>query len=290
MSGPYTLLVVHAHPDDEASSTGGLLRLAANRGHTTVLVTCTNGDLGETKGPAQGLAPQQYPEHRPRLAAIRHQELMAAAQVLRVTHLYPLDYHDSGMQGWETNHAAQAFAQVDVAEAASQLVRIIRQHCPDVVITYDENGGYGHPDHIMTHRVTGVALTAAADATRWPEAGAPWQVRKIYHTAWARSDMLRTFKIMHLLGQPTPLRTLDFDPNTFGCPDELITTRVDVRPVMRQKWQALFAHRSQMQRYDSFGWLLRLTGRWLYGYESFRCVYSVTPIQIPETDVFHGLG
>jgi N-acetyl-1-D-myo-inositol-2-amino-2-deoxy-alpha-D-glucopyranoside deacetylase/mycothiol S-conjugate amidase len=290
VSGPYTLLVVHAHPDDEASSTGGLLRLAANRGHTTVLVTCTNGDLGETKGPAQGLAPRQYPEHRSRLAAIRRQELLAATQVLGVTHLHLLDYHDSGMQGWETNQEARVFAQVDIVEAASQLVRIIRQHCPDVVITYDENGGYGHPDHVMTHRVTRVALAAAADATRWPAAGTPWQVRKIYYTAWARSDMLRAFKIMHFLGRPTPLRNPDFDPNTLGCPDELVTTRVDVRPVMRQKWQALFTHRSQMQRRESFWWFLSLTGRWLYGYESFRCVYRATPLQALETDIFHGLA
>lgn len=286
----YTLMAVHAHPDDEASGTGGLLRLAANQGHTTVLVTCTNGDLGETKGPAHGLTPLQCPAHRQRLAAIRHQELATAAQVLGVTHLYPLGYHDSGMHGWATNQESQAFAQVNMPEATERLVRIIRQHRPDVVVTYDDNGGYGHPDHIMTHRLTMAALAAAADGTCWPAAGAAWQARKVYYTAWARSDMLRAFKVMHWLGRPTPLRDPAFDPNTLGCPDELVTTRVDVRPVMRQKWQALFAHRSQMQQRDPFWWLLRYTGRWIYAHESFRCVTSETPIQAPEQDIFHGLS
>ena len=93
---------------------------------------------------------------------MRHAELQRAAAILGVTHLYPLGYHDSGMQGWETNTAPHAFAQADIDTAALQLVQIIRQHRPDVVVTYDEQGGYGHPDHIMTHRVTMAALEAAA--------------------------------------------------------------------------------------------------------------------------------
>src|SRR5213594_2563147 len=91
----FTLLAVHAHPDDEASGTGGLLRLAAERGHTTVLVTCTNGDLGDVKDPRLRLNPRQHPADRQRLAEVRHVELQRAAAILGVTHLYPLGYHDS---------------------------------------------------------------------------------------------------------------------------------------------------------------------------------------------------
>jgi LmbE family N-acetylglucosaminyl deacetylase len=285
----FTLLAVHAHPDDESSGTGGLLRLAAEQGHTTVLVTCTNGDLGDVKDRRLRLQPRDNPMDRQRLAAVRHTELRKAAAILGVTHLYALGYHDSGMHGWETNAEPQAFAQAKVEDVAGQLVQIMRQHRPDVVVTYDEQGGYGHPDHIMAHRVTMAALQAVADATRFPEAGAPWQVRKVYYTAWARSDALRTLKMMHLLRWKTRLRDPDFDPQSIGCPDELITTRVHVRPVLRTKWQALFAHRSQMHQYDFFWWFLWLTGPWLYQYESFRCVSSPLPLQGPEADVFAGL-
>lgn len=284
----YTLLAVHAHPDDEASGTGGLLRLAALQGHTTVLVTCTNGNLGDVKDPRLRLDPRHNLADRRRLAEVRHAELQRAAAILGVTHLYPLGYDDSGMQGWDTNTAPHAFAQADVDTVAARLVQIIRRHRPDVVVTYDEQGGYGHPDHIMTHRVTMAALEAAATA-RLPKAGPPWQVRKVYYTAWARSEALRTLKLLHLLGQKTSLRDPDFDPQSLGCPDEIITTRIDVRPVLRAKWQALFAHRSQMRHLHFFWWFVRLAGPWLYRYESFCCVRSSSPLQIPESDIFAGL-
>src|SRR5262249_50156885 len=109
------------------------------------------------------------------------------------------------------------------------------------------------------------------------------------YTAWARSDALRALKMMHRLGQQTCLRDPDFDPHSLGCPDELITTRVNVRPVLRAKWQALFAHRSQMHHGDFFWLFVRLKGYLLYQYESFRCVYSPLPLQGRESDVFAGL-
>ncbi len=289
VSRTHTLLAVHAHPDDESSGTGGLLRLAANQGHTTVLVTCTNGDLGDVKAAALRLKPRDNPADRQRLAVIRHGELQKAAAILGIRHVYALAYHDSGMDGWETNHESQAFINTDLEAVTEQLVRIIRQHRPDIVVTYDEQGGYGHPDHIMTHRATMAAVQAAAAAARFPACGPAWQVHKVYYTAWARSDMLRAFKIMHYLGRKTPLRDPEFDPHALGCPDELITTRIDVRSVMRSKWQALFAHRSQTGGADFFWWFCRLTGRWVYPYESFRCVYSTQPIQAPETHIFAGL-
>ena len=286
---PYTLLAVHAHPDDESSGTGGLLRLAAAQGHRTVLVTCTNGELGEVNDPSLRLVSMTNDEDRQRLGLIRRGELARAASILNITHLYLLGYHDSGMQGTETNTAPYAFRNADMEGVTARLVRVIRHHRPDVTVTYDENGGYGHPDHIMAHRVTIAALQAAADARCFPDAGSPWQVPKLYYTAWARSDMLRALKMMHYLGRKTPLRDPDFDPTKFGCPDELITTRVDVRPVMRTKWRALFAHRSQMGRQHFFWWFLRLSGRWLYPYESFRCVRSPQPFDAREDDIFTGL-
>jgi LmbE family N-acetylglucosaminyl deacetylase len=284
-----TLLAVHAHPDDESSGTGGILRLAAQRGHTTVVVTCTNGELGDVKDPTLALNPVERVEDRVRLSAIRRAELAAASAILDVTHLYMLGYHDSGMQGAETNAAPDAFINVDPNDITGRLVGIIRQHRPHVVITYDENGGYGHPDHIMSHRMTMAALEAAAHDTHYPECGAPWDVPKVYYSAWARSEMLRVFKVLRFLGRETPLRHPDFDPNTLGCPDELITTKVDIRPVLHDKWRALFAHRSQMGNSRFFRGFVRLGGRWFYPYESLRCVRSPRPIQRLESDIFSGL-
>jgi LmbE family N-acetylglucosaminyl deacetylase len=117
-------------------------------------------------------------------------------------------------------------------------------------------------------------------------------VRKVYYVVWARSTVRRAIQMMHVLecfGLPTPLREPHLDPETFGCPDALITTRIDVRSVLWAKWAALGAHRSQMGRMARFVWLFQLVSRWLWPYETFQCVQSVRPIQPPESDMFAGL-
>ena len=148
----HTLMVVHAHPDDEASSTGGLLRFAAEQGHTTIVVTCTHGDCGEVKIPGLRLHPRQVPADRQRLALIRQEEVAHAAALLGVTHVYQLGYHDSGMAGWASNQQRQAFMQAPLEDVTGRLVPLIRRHRPEVVVTYDAHGGYGHPDHIRLCR------------------------------------------------------------------------------------------------------------------------------------------
>ena len=291
-SKTYTLMVVHAHPDDESSSTGGLLRLAAEQGHTTILVTCTNGELGKVNIPDLRLNPRKDPADQQRLALIRQEELSKATAILGITKGYLLGYRDSGMAGWNSNHDPQAFMNSNHEDVTGQLVHVIRRHRPDVVVTYDANGGYGHPDHIMVHRVTVASVEAAAMAERFPDGGSPWQVRKVYYIAWSRSSVRRAIKVMQVMdffGRHTPLREPNFDPDALGCPDELITTRIDVRSVMRAKWAALFAHRSQMGRQGMFVWFFQLVGRWLWPYETFRCVQSVMPVQRPESDIFAGL-
>ena len=288
----YTLMAVHAHPDDESSSTGGLLRLVAEQGHTTIVVTCTNGALGEAKIPALQLNPRQAPADRQRLALIRQEELARATAILGVTNVYLLGYHDSGMAGWNSNQDREAFVQANPDDVTGQLVQIIRRHRPDVVITYDAHGGYGHPDHMMAHRVTVASVEAAAVAERFPEGGAPWQVRKVYDIVWARSSVRRVIKVMQVMeffGLHTPLREPNFDPDVLGCPDDLITTRINVRSVMWAKWAALCAHRSQMGRKGRFVWFFQLVSRWLWPYETFQCIQSVIPVQQPESDIFAGL-
>src|SRR5580693_4561233 len=174
---PLTLMAVHAHPDDEAIGTGGVLAHYANEGVRTVLVTCTNGELGDAPG---GIKPED-PAHDPDVVVpLRRAELEASCQVLGVTHLELLGYHDSGMEGWAQNEAPGAFWNTPVAEAGHRLAELMRTYQPQVVVTYDENGFYGHPDHIQANRITHAALD---------ECGIP---AKLYYTAVARS-VLRGF-------------------------------------------------------------------------------------------------
>ncbi|MCZ6875964.1 MAG: PIG-L family deacetylase, partial [bacterium] len=188
---PYTLLAVQAHHDDECSGTAGLLRLAADAGHRTVLVTCTNGELGEVKGTGVKLDPRNNPGDRKYLLQVRYRELEQAARLLRISHLHRLGYQDSGMLAWETNDEPQAFVNADPYKVIGRLVEIIRRYRPEIVITYDDQGGYGHPDHVMAHRMTVAALQTAADPEQFPATGQAWRVVKFYYTAWARSEMLR---------------------------------------------------------------------------------------------------
>lgn len=284
-SRKFTLLMVHAHPDDECSGTGGLIARCAEAGHTTVLITCTNGDRGQVIG--LSLNPEESVEDRRELAEVRRRELEGAARILGLSHLYQLGYHDSGMAGWESNKLGEVFANADPDEAAEKIARIIREHCPDVLITYNEQGGYGHPDHLMANRSAMAALDLAADPRRLTDLP-PWRVKKVYHTAWARTRLLRTWRWMRILGKKTPLDDPDFDETKYGTPDEEITTQVNVNPVRKKKWRALFTHKSQIGN-NSFWRVFRLARRWLYPDESFVLIRSDVASPESESCVFEGL-
>src|SRR5690348_9621063 len=154
-------MAVHAHPDDEATSTGGVLARYAAEGIRTIVVTCTDGRCGDGPG---GVKPGD-PGHDPdAVVAARRAELEAACAALGVDHLERLEYRDSGMMGWPANDAPGSFWTTPIAESAGRLAELIRQYRPDVLVTYDDFGGYGHPDHIQVHRIT----MAAVDMTGTP--------------------------------------------------------------------------------------------------------------------------
>ena len=188
-----TLMAVHAHPDDEASSTGGVLAKYSSEGVKTVVVTCTNGAMGDAPG---GLKPGDEGFDERVVIAMRHDELRRSCSILGVHDLELLHYQDSGMMGWPTNDAPNVFWQMSIEDAAAPLVALMEHHRPDVVVTYDANGSYGHPDHIQAHRIT----MHAAEVTGIPS--------KLYFAAIPRSAFRDLSTAMKAAGM------------SFGDPDE----------------------------------------------------------------------
>jgi LmbE family N-acetylglucosaminyl deacetylase len=279
---PLTLMTVHAHPDDEATGTGGVLARAAAEGIRTILVTCTDGRCGDGPG---GVKPGE-PGHDPEaVVALRRRELEASCAVLKVSALETLGYGDSGMMGWAANDAPGAFWTTPLEDAAGRVADLIRLYRPDVVVTYDANGFYGHPDHIKAHQATMAAVAETGIAA------------KVYWTTAPRSRMENFGKIMREAGadwaepQPEPTEPEHAGPEQgppIGLPDEEITTWVDTSAFGDQKFDALAAHASQSENI----FFLRL-GRErfteLMGQETFVRVHDTTGAPTPEDDLFAGL-
>src|SRR5579864_6469360 len=199
MSQQLRLLTVHAHADDESITMGGTLASCADRGIRTAVVCCTDGQLATIYAPDMPEA-----ETRPRLGEIRREELRAACAALGVDEVHFLGYRDSGMAGEPSNHEPGAFWKADVDEAVGRVVAHIRAFRPHVVVTYDANGGYGHPDHIQAHRVTLLAVEAAYLPKLYPDAGQPWRVSKLYYTAFPASQMRKVIELAQQAGMPSP--------------------------------------------------------------------------------------
>ncbi|NEA43059.1 PIG-L family deacetylase [Streptomyces sp. SID11385] len=270
-----TLMAVHAHPDDEATGTGGVLAKYAAEGIRTVLVTCTDGRCGDGPG---GVKPGDEGHDPAAVAAMRREELDASREVLKISDLELLGYGDSGMMGWASNEAPGAFWQTPVDEAAARLAELMRHYRPDVVVTYDENGFYGHPDHIQAHRVTMAAVELSG------------LTPKVYWTTTPRSAMRHFGETMREFAPDMP----EPDPEELaamaeiGLPDEEITTWVDVTGFSDQKFDALAAHASQG---DNIFFLRMGKERFgeLMGTETFLRVRDTTDADVPEDDLFAGL-
>ena len=177
-SGPLRLMTVHAHPDDESSKGAASSARYVTEGHEVMVVTCTGGEAGSILNPAM-----DRPEVLADMHNVRRGEMARAAQILGVQHRW-LGFVDSGLPEGDPKPPLPegCFALVDVEEATAPLVALIREFRPHVVVTYDENGGYPHPDHIKTHVVSMAAFDAAADPDRFPGAGDPWQPLKLYYS------------------------------------------------------------------------------------------------------------
>ena len=179
------LLSFHGHPDDETIVTEGTLARFAANGEHVVMVTATDGVLGEIHN-------HDEPEAiRLRLAEVRAEELAAALDILGVRQHEFLVYRDSGMMGWEDNFHPDCFWQADFMEATGRLVHLIRKHQPETVTIYDPFGGYGHPEHIQVHRIGLAAFHASSDVARFPLMGddEPWQPDRLWMSVWPRGRM-----------------------------------------------------------------------------------------------------
>jgi len=287
MSEPLTLMVVHAHPDDEAIGTGGVLARYSDEGIRTVLVTATLGEEGEIVDPELNT-----PEIKARLAAVRREELQRAIAILGVTDLEILGYRDSGMVGTESNEHPESFNKADLDEATGQLVQLVRAYRPQVLISYNEHGGYGHPDHIAAHKITVAAFAAAGDGARYPQAGEPWTPSKLYYTNSPRRQLQQAWAQMQERGLKTPLDNPDFDISRFTVPDDQITTVIEIGGYLQRKLDALLEHRTQIAVDGIFLSIPEDIRQMVFGKEYFTRVATHVPVQQQgehEDDLFAGL-
>lgn len=228
-----TIVFFHAHPDDEAISTGGTMALAADAGHRVVLVVATQGEEGEVE--------DGFLHDGETLEERRVAETLAAAGILGVDRVEFLGYRDSGMMGEATNHHPDCFWRADGDEAAARLAAILDEEQADVLTVYDDHGGYGHPDHIQVHRVGHRAAELAGTA-------------RVYEATMNRDGIRRMREDSSAADAGEPGDT-DAVYDTIGTPDDEITTALDVTAVLDRKRAAMAAHSSQISEES---WFLRL--------------------------------
>lgn len=239
---------VHAHPDDETVSTGATLAYYAARADTHVtLVTCTLGEEGEIHvGPLAKLAADQADQ----LGGYRYVEWERACDALGVVDRRMLGgagtWRDSGMMGMASNNHPRAFWGADVETAAAPLVEILRTVRPQVLVTYDPNGFYGHPDHIQAHRVSVAAMRLAADPAFHPESGPVHQVEKFYWTTVPKSELAAGFDALKESSDNPFAEVADIDDLPFGVDDSEVTTQIVATGFGERKLAALEAHRTQV--------------------------------------------
>jgi LmbE family N-acetylglucosaminyl deacetylase len=269
-----TLMAVHAHPDDESSSTGGILARYSSLGDQTIVVTCTNGEYGDGPG---GVKPGEEGHDPDAVAQTRRGELERACDLLGVTHLEMLGYRDSGMPDWEYKDRPDAFCNVSLDDGAEQLGKLFEVYRPDVVVTYDDGAGYQHPDHLHANRVT----MAAIERTGIPKKG--------YYTAIRRSTFDRFRAILAEQGVEMPMPPADPEwMERMEALEAKVTTVVDIDPFVELKRRALGTHASQIEE----SWWSKLPFEAyseIFGQESFIRAFDTTDASVPEDDLFAGL-
>lgn len=283
---PLAAVFVHAHPDDESSKGAATMARYVAEGVRVVVATCTGGERGDILNPALDL-----PEVRADIAGVRRREMDAAREALGVEQQW-LGWMDSGLPEGDPLPPLPdgCFALMDVDEAALPLVRILRDVRPQVLVTYDENGGYPHPDHIMCHQVSMRAAELAADVVCLPGEGEPWRVAKIYyHMTFHRRRLAALDEAMHDAGLE-PVYT-DWLASMADGDDmsRRVTTRVPCADFFPVRDKALRAHATQVDPNGSWFAVPLTIAMHAYPTEDYELASSTVLTAVPEEDLFDGL-
>ncbi|PZS13719.1 MAG: mycothiol conjugate amidase Mca [Pseudonocardiales bacterium] len=286
---PLRLMAVHAHPDDESSKGAATMARYVDEGVEVLVVTCTGGERGSILNPAL----QNRPEIEADITEIRRKEMAHAREILGVEQHW-LGFVDSGLPEGDPLPALPegCFALVPLEEAVAGLVAEIRSFRPHVVTTYDENGGYPHPDHIRCHEISVAAFDAAPDPDAFPEAGEPWQPLKLYYDVGfspERFEALHAALLAHGLESPFEERRQRMREMTEKFRAPKITTRVNVADWFERRDAALLAHVTQV---DPKGWFFSVPldlQREAWPTEEFELARSLVDSTIPEDDLFAGV-
>jgi mycothiol S-conjugate amidase len=279
------LMAVHAHPDDESSKGAAATARYAAEGVEVLVVTCTGGERGDILNPDL----RDDPEVLRDIAAFRRHEMARAAAVLGVSHAW-LGFVDSGLPEGDPLPPLPdgCFALDPLEVAAAPLVRLVRSFRPHVVTTYDENGGYPHPDHIMCHTVSVEAFDAAGDPQRYPGTGEPWRPSKLYYNhGFSRAKIVAVHEAMLAEGLESPFA--EWIAGWEDRPERPVTTRVECADYFSARDEALLAHATQV---DPNGWFFSVPlelQRRVWPTEDFELARSHLPAELPEDDLFAGV-
>lgn len=281
--GTRRLLSVHAHPDDESSKGAGTIRMLADGGAETLLVTCTGGEAGDILNEAM-----KRPDVEADLPAVRMRELDRATDALGYSQVVLLGYRDSGMPDTPPNAHPDAFANGDIDEEIGRLVGIIRTFRPQVVITYgDDQKRYPHPDHLRVHDITVPAFDRAGSAAWYPDRGEPWTVSKLYYSAWSHERILAFHEKFLELGLESP-----YDGRWLENPEPStpLTTTIGVHGTYAARKAALIAHATQIDPTSPFWFgLPDEIATDVFPFEMYRLARSRVEVEPSETDLFAGI-
>ncbi|MBM9504551.1 mycothiol conjugate amidase Mca [Actinacidiphila acididurans] len=287
MTEQLRLMAVHAHPDDESSKGAATMAKYVSEGVDVLVATCTGGERGSVLNPK--LQGDPYIEEH--IHEVRAKEMEEARQILGVKQAW-LGFVDSGLPEGDPLPPLPegCFGLQDVDEAAGVLVKLIREFRPHVITTYDENGGYPHPDHIMTHKISVVAYEAAGDPDRYPEAGEPWTPLKLYYNqGFNRQRTLALHETLLARGLESPYEEWLKMWEKSDRPERSLTTHVPCGDFFEIRDKALIAHATQI---DPDGPWFRVPldiQREVWPTEDYELARSRVDVSMPEDDLFAGV-
>ena len=281
------LMAIHAHPDDESSKGAATMAKYAAEGNRVLVVTCTDGRRGDVLNPAM-----DRPGVLDNILDVRREEMARAAAALGVEHVW-LGYEDSGLPEGDPLPPLPegSFAVQDPEDVAVKIVEQIREFRPHVIITYDENGGYPHPDHLMVHAVSMIAWERAGDPDFAPEAGAPWTPLKLYYShgfILQRMKLLQERLIQRGQKSPYELMIKRWEENE-GDVFDRVTTQVECAAYFQQRADALTAHATQIDPAGAFLASPVEDQQVVWPTEEFELAASRVETTLPETDLFAGI-